>query len=83
MPKFKKGDICRSHYKSKKKINGNLVEKQCLVRIIKHIPKEASDGSYRVYNIDFNRYEEFGEIWLTIDRQTTRKNKLKEILDLS
>ena len=91
MGKFKTGDICICCFTLKKKVAGNWISKKdCRVRIIKKIDNKLTtinpvnfitNYSYRVYNIDFNRYEEIGEIYLKKDIREERNKKIKYLLD--
>jgi len=80
--KFKKGDLCVCRYNLKRKINGVWVEKDdCSVRIIKLDMTHANGDTYRVYNLDFKRYEKIGGMFLRLDLQETRNKKLNELLN--
>jgi hypothetical protein len=77
--KFNKDDVCICGTKLRKGTGSNKIYKKgCLVRIISHKIGRTS-VSYRVWNIDFQRYEEIGEIYLKLDLQTTRERYLKKI----
>jgi hypothetical protein len=74
-PKFKKGDICISKFKSRSNKTG-LEKRNCKVRI----NSVAYTKCYNVYNIDFKRYEKIGEFYLELDLSETRDRKLEELL---
>lgn len=80
--KFKTGDVCICNFSLKKR-NGRFWDKKkdCRVRIIKPIYSNLNGWVYSTYNIDFNRYEKIGEMYLKIDLQYIRDKKLNEILN--
>jgi hypothetical protein len=78
--KFKKDDLCVCRYTLKKKINGVWISKDdCLVRVIKLDMTHAN--AYRVYNIDFERYEKIGGMYLKINLQESRNKRLNELFN--
>lgn len=83
--KFKKGDICICKLKLTNRSNSSkitLKKKDCKVRIVSIGGKSPSESYwYNVYNIDFNRYEKIGEIFLKLDISENRQIKLNNILD--
>lgn len=83
--KFKRGDICICKLnltKRSKSSKTTLKKKDCKVRITS-LGGENSRGAcwYNVYNIDFNRYEKIGEIFLQLDISENRQIKLNKLLD--
>jgi len=82
---FKKDDICICSYPLRKNIKKGetITKKNCKVRI--HAIQDVSDTTnsicYRVYNIDFERYENIADFYLKLDLEETRNFKLKQILN--
>lgn len=75
---FKKDDICICKFKLRKGKGKSITYKKgCRVRIIKKIGERL----YSTYNIDFERYDNIGEIYLELDLEYTRNYKLNKILE--
>lgn len=75
---FKKDDICICKYELRKGKGKSITYKRgCIVRIVKKIDERL----YSTYNIDFERYDNIGELYLELDLQSTRNYKLNKILE--
>lgn len=88
MSKFKKGDICVCSFKLKKRITNDsnklsywIEKKDCRVRIISLERKHNNGYTYNVYNVDFNRYEKVGDVYLRLDIQYIRNQKIEKIIN--
>ena len=77
--KFNKGDICISSYLSRQNSTG-ISKRGCKVRIVRLIGQNYNNNFYSVFNLDFNRYEKLGCIYLELDKSEIRDRKIKELL---
>lgn len=77
--KFNKGDICISSCLSRQNSTG-ILKRGCKVRIIRLIGQNSNNNVYSVFNLDFNRYEQLGSIYLELDKSEIRDRKIEELL---
>jgi hypothetical protein len=77
--KFKKDDICICSYYLRKNIKKgeSITKNNCRVRIT----SKSGKNLYNVYNLDFERYEKLGKIYLKFSLEETRNFKLKQLLN--
>jgi hypothetical protein len=76
---FKKDDICICSYHLRKNIKKgeSITKNDCRVRIT----SQSGRNLYNVYNLDFERYEKIGKIYLKLDLEETRNFKLKQLFN--
>lgn len=82
--KFKKGDYCICRCKLVKFTINSLNEREVIskrnLRVRITNINDNNIPNYRVYNIDYDRYEIIGEIYLILDRKYYRDIKINNIL---
>lgn len=78
--KFKIGDICICSISVRTNLGGgkSKYHKECKMRITSY---GKYDSSYRVWNIDLERYETIGETFLSLCPQEIRDRKINQILE--